>query len=74
MRSLHTLNIELTREEKNKLDEAADIIVEIKKLLENNKNNGSTEFHLMVYESFCKIYNSCLIIDSLELIPRRKEM
>ena len=71
MKSTQTLTIQLTREEKNKLDEAADVIEGIKKLLENNKDNGFTAFQegLTVYDSFWKIYNNCLIIDNLELIP-----
>ena len=73
MKSTQTLTIQLTREEKNKLDEAADVIEGIKKLLEYNKNNGFTAFQegLTIYDSFWKIYNNCLIIDNLELIPQK---
>ena len=71
MKSTHTFKIELTREEKTKLDEAAEIFEEIQMYLVANRANGFTAFEegLMIYDSFWKIYHICYNINTEQLIP-----
>ena len=71
MTSTQKLYIKLTREEKDKLDAAAEVFDEIKALLVANNDNGFTPFQegLDIYDSFWKIYDVCVNIDRDELIP-----
>ena len=71
MTSTQKLYIKLTRDEKDKLDEAVDVFEEILAHLVYNKDNGHTPWQegLDIYDSFWKIYHMCLNIDKDELIP-----
>lgn len=63
MKSIPTLKIKLEREEKNKLDDAAEVIKEIVELLKSNKENGWTAYqeNIDIYDAFWAIYNLCIM-------------
>ena len=65
------LEIKLTREEKDILDEAQHIISGIYLILNANKENGSIKYQegLNIYDPFWHIYHTCLKIDMGGLIP-----
>ncbi len=71
MKSTQKLYIKLDREEKDKLDNAAEVMEEILALLVANKDNGFTPWQegLDIYDTFWKIYYMCRNIDNDELIP-----
>ncbi len=71
MTSINKLNIKLDREEKQKLDDAAEVFEEILAHLILNRDNGHTPWQegLDIYDSFWKIYYICRNIDADELIP-----
>ena len=63
MTSINKLKIKLEREEKEKLDAAAEVMDEIMALLIYNKDAGFPAFQegLDIYDSFWKIYDDELI-------------
>lgn len=71
MKAMQKFAIKLDREEKTKLDEAAEVMENVLALLKTNRANGWTAFQegLEIYDSFWKIYNMCKIIELEELIP-----
>lgn len=71
MKSCQMLKIKLEREEKDKLDAAAEVLDEILAHLVNNSDNGFTPFQegLDIYDGFWKIYEICRKIDDCDLIP-----
>lgn len=71
MKMIQTLKIKLEREEKDKLDAAAEVLNEILALLVSNQENGFTAFQedLDIYDGFWQIYGICRKIDDCQLIP-----
>ena len=71
MESMQKLYIKLNREEKTKLDDAADVLEEILCHLVANKDLGLTPSQegIHIYDTFWKIYDICRNIDKDELIP-----
>lgn len=68
--------IKLTREEKNTLDDAAEIFKEILEHLVANKKNGLAmcQDSFVIYDAFHQIYNICNEIEVGVLMPEKKEM
>ena len=71
MKSYQEFTIKLDREEKNKIDEAAEIFDEVLSHLVMNRDKGCSDYQqgLNIYDGFWKIYEICRKIDDCQLIP-----
>lgn len=71
MTSTQKFYIKLTREEKNKLDEACEVFDDILMHLKANSDHGYTPFQdgMEIYDGFWHIYTMCLAIEKDQLIP-----
>ena len=76
MKSMQKLYIKLNREEKTKLDDAAEVLEEILCHLVANKDLGLTPSQdgIDIYDSFWKIFDICWHIDKDKLIPKDRQV